>query len=352
MKLIAVIEPTIELKEIEDNLIVYWQHKGNDLDYYEVVGDGEANLGGENAVSVDGLHRSMNLFRERTFWAFLRGASQPGVLFEIRDDFARVIKEGMPVHIIYSRFYDVGVTKKFSEFSKRVSCSEYWELMPGLEFVHEFDHCKTTVFLGQLGGSRRAWASSESSDVFRTRVTEFVGSSEFWKNVSFPDLERSVTTSANMDIDRVMDGEEVGKLIAEVEASLYCGYKGIVERMMITCDNRPEAGSFPERCKEIVLRRYEQSTLFADKMIIYPVTMNVHKLRAIKDEVFGTAFENLEIPLMTSSWKGAKFTAKRFFENGQRLIRMRLAGKEDVCRTLLKEMEEELGVEIKIESCK
>lgn len=97
---------------------------------------------------------------------------------------------------------------------------------------------------------------------------------------------------------------------------------------------------------------YERSALFADMMVISPVTMNVHGIRAIKDEVFGTAFENLEIPLMTSSWKGTKFTAKRVFENGRHQIRMRLAGKEEVCRTLLKEMEEELGVKITIESCK
>jgi hypothetical protein len=110
MKFTTIVDPGIELKEIEDSLIVYWQQKGKYLDYHEVVGDGEADLVGENAVSVGGLHRSMDLFRERTFWELLRGASQPGDLFELRDGLTRLIKEGVPVHISYSRLYDVGVT--------------------------------------------------------------------------------------------------------------------------------------------------------------------------------------------------------------------------------------------------
>jgi len=152
-----------------------------------------------------------------------------------------------------------------------------------------------------------------------------------------------------MRVNAHYGSETIRDMLDEIEKNVFQNSISYAELLtFFACSDK----EYLARRAEIICRLYRESALPADKLAFGISASSIHELREVKDEVIGTVFEMLEFPLISSASKGVRFSAKRVFEGDRFLIRMKLAGKEGPCRTLLKEMEGELGVEIKIESCK
>ncbi len=354
MKVLAIIDLIENRIAIEDRLVECWQKRGTDENFVEIMDTVEADLIGENALSADKFRRSFEFFPQGACFTLARGFRSSGDMFglleELHMQFSNKVQVGGGFY--FDRFYDVSVDKRLSK--KRhagPSDMRYMEHFPGCGYF--IRHEMLDFSIGQKGLHLKGWSSIDDGENFGAKVEDFVKTSKFWEGyelTKWPAKTGGVATLAKTSAQPVPAFGIVKSVFEEAENLLFEHFRGFADFLYFA--GVPQQVDSWEKCRNIVIRRYEESSLFSD-MIGFPGSaIRIHELRARKEDVFGTAYEKIGIVLMSSSWKGTKFLAKRVFEDGRYLLRMKLAGKEAACRALLKEMEEELGVEIKIESCK
>jgi hypothetical protein len=229
---------------------------------------------------------------------------------------------------------------------------QFLELFPGFYCSRGVaDPEKWYFSVGAGGNTIKPWRSMEALEDFGRILESKVVPSEHWKNATLRmrEIKGGRAPIVSMRVNAHYGSETIRDMLDEIDQNVFQNSSSYAELLtFFACSDK----EYLARRAEIICRLYRESALPADRIVFGLAASSIHELREVKDEVIGTVFEMLEFPLISSASKGVRFSAKRVFEDDRFLIRMKLAGKEDPCRALLKEMQEELGVEITIESCK
>jgi hypothetical protein len=353
MKVTTAIDPGEKRKALEDQLIAFWKKKGVDEDVVDVFDEIKFPLVGDHALSADKLERSRDILQDRTSISFEKGFDTDGSLFDVFCGYLASEIDGKILGTIsYSRGFDLSCNRTLAEKIGKHGGMQFLDLFPGFNCSRGVtDPEQWYISVGVAGNTVKCWRSMEALEDFSRILESKVLPSKHWKGATLKmrELKGGKGPIVSMLVNAHYGSETIRDMLSEIEQNVFPEASKYTEYMTLFGDRDKV---FYAKRAELINRLHRESALPADKIAFGLAASSIHELREVKDEVIGTVFEMLEFPLISSASKGVRFSAKRVFEGDRFLIRMKLAGKEDVCRALLKEMEEELGVEIKIESCK
>jgi hypothetical protein len=353
MKFITVIDPIERRQTVEDQLIELWKKKGVDEDVADIFDDITFPLVGDRALSADKLERSLNVLHNRTSISFEKDFDTEGSLFDVLCDYLASENDGKILGTIsYSRGFELTCNRALAKKIGKAGGMRFLELFPCFVCSRDSTQPERWFFcVGVAGNTLKCWKSNEAVEDFGRVLESMIIPSEHWRygNLEWREMEGGRGPLVSMSVSAHYGNESIRAMLGEIEQNILHESDSYAEYMTLFGDRDKK---FYAKRAEFINRLYRESALPADKIAFNLAASSIHELREVKDEVIGTVFEMLEFPLISSASKGVRFSAKRVFEDDRFLIRMKLAGKEAPCRALLKEMEEELGVEIKIESCK
>jgi hypothetical protein len=353
MKFISVIDLGKNRQVVENQIIEFWKRKGEDEDLTDIFDEIKFSLVGDDALSTDKLERSLNVLQNRTSISFEKGFDTGGSLLNVFCDYLSNESNGRIFGAIYySRGFDLSLNHTLAKKIGRAGGMHFLHLFPAFHCSRSSTDPEKWYFsAGVVGDTIKCWESNEAVQDFGRALESKLLPSEHWKGAMFKwrKVEGGIGPIVSMRVNAHYGAAAIRNMLDEMEQSVIHKSGSFTELLTLFGDKDEE---FYAKRAELINRLYRESALPADKIAFGLAASSIHELREVKDEVIGTVFEMLEFPLISSASKGVRFSAKRVFEGDRFLIRMKLAGKEAPCRALLKEMEEELGVEIKIESCK
>lgn len=353
MKLITIIEPRERRQTFEELIIEFWKKRGVDHDNVEFFDAIKISLVGEHALSAERLERSLGVLQGRTFITLEKSFETSGNLFDVFCKFLEgECDQDVSGTINYSRGFDLNLNRTLAEKIGKAGGMQFLELFPKFYCHRSVTEPETWTFsVGAGGNTLKCWQSMEALEDFGRILESKVLPSEHWKGATLKmrEIEGGIAPIVSMRVNAHYGCQAIQDICDEIKQNVFHDCNLYAELLtFFGCDDM----KYLVKRAELINRLYRASALPADKISFGLAGSSIHELREVKDEVIGTVFEMLEFPLISSASKGVRFSAKRVFEGDRFLIRMKFAGKEGPCRALLKEMEEELGVEIKIESCK